>query len=62
MNFYGDIALLMEKERMEDAVLFAEQRRELGRERASRGPAWVWVGMALVRFGQWMSGEPSPES
>ena len=62
MNFYGDIALLMAKERMEDAVHFAEQRRVLRRERASRRPARVRVGMALVRFGRWMSGQLSPES
>ncbi|HWU41680.1 MAG TPA: hypothetical protein VN203_28825 [Candidatus Acidoferrum sp.] len=41
MNFHEDIALLMAKERMEDAIHFAEQRRAFRRDRAPRRPPRV---------------------
>ena len=52
--------VLMAKERMEDAVRSAEQMRALRRERAPRRSARVLLGTALVRFGHWIVGQPSP--
>ncbi len=52
--------VLMAKERMEDAVRSAEQMRALRLGRAPRRSARVRLGMALVRFGHWIMGQPSP--
>jgi hypothetical protein len=60
MDIHEHTVLLMAKERMEDAMHFAEQMRALRLARTPRRPARVRLGMALVRFGHWIMGQPSP--
>jgi hypothetical protein len=60
MYIHEHTVLLMAKERMEDALHFAEQMRALRLARTPRRPARVRLGMALVRFGHWIMGQPSP--
>ncbi len=60
MCLHEDFALLMAKERMEDAMHFAEQRRALRLARSLRRPVRVRLGMALVRFGHWIMGQSCP--
>ena len=59
MNLHEDIALLMARERMEDAMRFAELRRALRDARAPRRPVRVRLGTALVRLGRWIMGRSS---
>ena len=61
MNLHEDTALLMARERMEDAMRFAEQRRLLRHARGPRQPARVRLGLAIVRLGRWLMGS-SPEA
>ena len=61
MYILEDIMLLMARERMEDAVRYAEQRRAHRIARTRRRPARVHLGMALVRFGHWIMGRSCPE-
>jgi hypothetical protein len=54
-----NVAVLMAKERMGEAMRHAEAVR------ASRRPGSQWttrvrLGLALVRLGRWLMGEPSP--
>ena len=60
MHMLEDMMLLIAKQRMEDAVRFAEWRRALHRARGPRPPARVRPGMALIRLGHWLLGHPSP--
>jgi len=60
MDILEHTAVLMAKERMEDARRSADQARALRLGRAPRPPARVRLGMALVRFGHWIQGRPSP--
>jgi len=55
MDLEEQVALRMAKERIEEAVRAAEQRRAIGFERAAR-PVRVRLGSALVRLGHWMKG------
>ena len=56
----GDFVSLVVKERMEDAVRYAEQRRALRLARRPCRPARLRLGMALVQFGHWIMGQYSP--
>ena len=62
MYMQGDFVSLVVKERMEDAVRYAEQRRAIRLARRPRGPARIRLGMALIRFGHWIMGQYSPAS
>lgn len=50
------VAMLMVKERMEEALRRAEQARAIRSARVPRQPVRVGLGMALVRLGRWISG------
>ena len=56
MDLEEQVALQMAKERIEEAVRLAEERRAIGLARP-RQPARVRLGSALVRLGHWMKGE-----
>ena len=56
MDLEEQVALRMAKERIEEAVRAAEQRRAIGFERAAR-PVRVRLGSVLVRLGHWMMGQ-----
>jgi hypothetical protein len=56
MDIDEQVALRLAKERIEDAVRAAEQRRAIGLARAGR-PARVRLRSVLVRLGQWMMGQ-----
>lgn len=63
MYIHEDAVMLAVKERMEDAMRLAEQRRALRAARPGRPPrrsARVRLGMALVRLGHWIMGESLP--
>ena len=60
MYIHEDIAVMMMKERTDDAMRFAEQRRALHLARASRPSTRVRLGMVQIRFGRWLMGESSP--
>ncbi len=60
MYIQESAVLLMARERLEDAMHAAEQRRLLRLTRAPRRPARVRLGTALVRLGHWIQGRPSP--
>lgn len=60
MDIHEHTVVLMAKERMQDAVRSADQARALRLARVPRPPARVRLGMALVRFGHWIQGQPSP--
>jgi hypothetical protein len=60
MLIHEETALLMARERMEDAVRYAEQRRALRLARAPRLPVRVRLGMILVRIGHWIMGQSCP--
>jgi hypothetical protein len=60
MYIHEDIAVIMIKERMEDAKRYSEQRRALRLARASRPATRVRLGMLLIRFGRWLMGESPP--
>ena len=60
MHIHEDIMLLMVRQRMEEAVRYAEQGRALRIARARRQPVRVRLGMALVRFGHWIMGQSYP--
>jgi hypothetical protein len=53
-------AVLMAKERMEDACRSAERMRLLRLARPPRRSRRIRLGMALVRLGHWVQGQPSP--
>ncbi len=57
---HTDFMSLVVKERMEDAVRYAEQRRALRLARAPRLPVRVRLGAALVRCGHWIMGQSRP--
>jgi hypothetical protein len=60
MHMLEDVVLQVAKERMGDAWRHAEQMRAIRRARAPRRSARVRLGMALIRFGHWILGQPSP--
>ena len=60
MHIHEDIVTMMAKERLEDALRFAERMRDLRLARAPRRPARVRLGIALIRFGHWLMGQSSP--
>ena len=60
MHIHEDIMAMMARERVEDAVRFAERMRDLRLARAPRLPTRVRLGIALIRFGHWLMGQPSP--
>lgn len=62
MYIYEDLAVMMVKERMDDARRFAEHRRALHIAHGLRPSPRVRLGMALVRFGRWLMGEASPSA
>jgi len=57
MDLDEQIALRMARERIEEAVHAAEQRRALRAGRARSSPR-ARLGSALVRLGHWMMGHP----
>ncbi|MFI5341807.1 MAG: hypothetical protein ACHQ7N_18445 [Candidatus Methylomirabilales bacterium] len=59
MHMLEDMMLLIARERMEDALRSAEWRRALRLARGPRRPARVLLGMALIRLGHWLLGQPS---
>ena len=60
MYNHEDFISLLVKERIEDAVRYAEQRRALRLAQAPRRPVRVRLGAALVRCGHWIMGESRP--
>ncbi len=54
MNFDEQISMQLAKDRMEEALHAAEQRRAVGFGRAG---VRVRLGNVLVRLGRWMSGQ-----
>jgi hypothetical protein len=58
MNIHEHTVVLMAKERMEDARRSVEQVRALRLVRTLRPSARIRLGMALVRFGHWIQGQP----
>jgi hypothetical protein len=59
MYIHEHIAIRMAKERMEDALRSAEHLRVLRLTRPPRRPARVYLGLALIRLGRWLQGQPS---
>jgi hypothetical protein len=59
MYIHEQIALRIAKDRIEEAVRAAEQRRAI-RLAGSRTPARVRLGRSLVRVGYWISGQAAP--
>lgn len=57
MYIYEDLAVLMVKERMDEARRFAQHRRAVRLARGLRPSPRVRLGMALVRFGCWLMGQ-----
>jgi hypothetical protein len=55
---HEDYAWLLVKERMEDAMRFAAQRRAIRAARRARQAARIRLGMALVRLGHRIMGYP----
>ncbi len=62
MYIHEDIALMIVKERVDDARRFAEHRRALRLARTARPSTKIRLGMALVRVGSWLMGESSPSA
>jgi len=60
MQMLEDMMLLIAKDRMEDALRFAESRRAIHLARGPRPPARVRLGLAVIRLGHWLLGHPSP--
>lgn len=60
MYIHEHTVVLMAKERIEGALRHAEQVRALRAALPPRLPLRVRLGMALVRFGHWIMGQPSP--
>lgn len=60
MQFHEEIALLIARERMEDAVRLAEQTRAIRQSQARRRLLRDRLGSAVVRFGQWIMGQSMP--
>ena len=56
---HEDFISLVVKERIEDAVRYADQRRLLRLARAPRRPVRVRLGATLVRCGHWIMGKSS---
>ncbi len=56
MDIEEQVALQMAKERIEDAVRAAEERRAMAFERTGR-PVRARMGSVLVRLGHWMMGQ-----
>ena len=59
MYIHEHIAIRMAKERMEDALRSAEQLRDLRLTKTPRWPARVYLGLALIRIGRWLQGQPT---
>jgi hypothetical protein len=59
MYILEDIMLLMARERMEDAVRYAELMRAHHLARTRRRPVRARLRMALVRLGHWLMGRSS---
>ena len=57
---HEETALLMARERMEDALRHAERMRALRLARGPRRPMRVRLGMILVRIGHWIMGQSCP--
>lgn len=57
MYIHEETVVMMVKQRMDDAMRYAEQRRALRLARASRPSTRVRLGMVLIRFGHWMMGQ-----
>ncbi len=62
MYIHEHTAVLMAKERMEEAWRHAEQAQALRLARPSRRSPRVLLGIALVRLGHWIQGQPSPDT
>jgi len=56
MFIHEQLLLQLAQERMAEAVQWAEQRRAL---RQSRPSVRIRLGLALVRLGHWLAGQPS---
>ncbi len=59
MHIDEHIMLLIAKQRIQEAERRAQQLRALRPARAPRQTTRVRLGMALVRFGHWIMGQPS---
>lgn len=57
-----DVVLMMVKERMNDRMRYVADRRALRLARAHRPSMKLRLGMALIRFGQWLMGESAPSA
>jgi hypothetical protein len=60
MHIHEHIALMMARERMEDAARAAEQARAVGHAGVPRPSVRISLGIALIRLGRWIQGRPSP--
>jgi hypothetical protein len=56
------IVMTIVKQRMNDAMRYAEHRRALPFVRPSRASTRVRVGMALIRLGRWLVGGSWPSA
>jgi hypothetical protein len=59
MYIHEQVAILIAKERMEDAVHSAEALRALRFTRVPRRGGRVRLGSALIRLGRWLQGQSS---
>lgn len=59
MHIDEHMMLLMAKQRIQEAERRSQQLRALRLVRAPRQTTRVRVGMALVRFGHWIMGQPT---
>ena len=62
MYIHEDTVLMIVKERMDDAMRYAEHRRALRLIRAPNSSTSVRLGTALIRLGGWLMGESSPSA
>ena len=60
MYIHEEVVMLAVKDRMKDAMRFAEQRRALRAAHPPRRPLRFYLGTALVRLGHWIMKHPSP--
>jgi hypothetical protein len=54
-----DTVMMIVKQRMDDAMRYAEQRRALRLARAPRPSTRVRLGMAVIRLTRWLMGDSS---
>jgi hypothetical protein len=62
MYIHEYTVMMIAKQRMDDAMRYAEHRRALRLAREPGPSTKVRLGMALIRVGRWLMGESSPST